>query len=106
MTLTTENLAPVEALMKALIKADKGHIGFSFNEFASCYQNAKEALLHGALDDDDWISSEERDKAIVENSVWEAYISPRNPVGSYTLRASSLTAILLYIQSEDPKSFN
>jgi hypothetical protein len=49
----------------------------------------------------DWVSPEEREKAIREDSVWELQWYPDTPVGSYSIAASSLEALEAYLASDE-----
>ena len=48
---------------------------------------------YGYLEDCDWVSPEEKLKAIELDSVWELQWYPDTPIGSYYVAASSLEAI-------------
>ena len=41
-----------------------------------------------------WVSEEEHQKAISQNTFWLAHWYPHTPIGSYTVAASSLEAVL------------
>jgi hypothetical protein len=71
-------------------------LSLSHNEHAGNYQTVEEYVdAPGALDDpDDWVSPEERAKAIATGELWECRWNPDTPVGSCLLRASNLDALL------------
>jgi hypothetical protein len=48
---------------------------------------------HYSIDDREWVSPEEKQKAIELDSVWELHWYPDTPIGSYKVAASSLEAI-------------
>jgi hypothetical protein len=48
---------------------------------------------HYSIDDREWVSLEEKRKAIELDSVWELHWYPDTPIGSYKVAASSLEAI-------------
>jgi hypothetical protein len=48
---------------------------------------------YGYIDDREWVSPEEKLKAIELDSVWELHWYPDTPIGSYKVAASSLEAI-------------
>lgn len=48
---------------------------------------------HYSIDDREWVSLEEKQKAIELDSVWELHWYPDTPIGSYKVVASSLEAI-------------
>jgi len=41
-----------------------------------------------------WVSEEEHQKAVAQNTVWMVHWYPHTPVGSYKVAASSLEAVL------------
>jgi hypothetical protein len=47
----------------------------------------------------DWVSDRERQKAIMENSVWTVHWYPDTPIGFYCVGASTLEAALEYALS-------
>jgi hypothetical protein len=52
---------------------------------------------YGYIDDREWVSPEEKLKAIELDSVWELHWYPDTPIGSYKVVASSLEAIQKHI---------
>lgn len=73
------------------------------NEHAGNYQTVAEYIGMGSdryaahdmrFDDDEWVSPEEKAKAIETNELWECRWNPRAPVGSCVLCASTLEALL------------
>jgi len=48
-------------------------------------------------DEEDWVSVEERQKAIDQNGIWSVQIYPNTPIGSYSYHAASLQAILEFL---------
>lgn len=61
------------------------------NEHKSNYQTAEDYARDRA---GDWVSEEERAKAIAEDSIWEIQWYPNTPVGCYIVAASTLSAAL------------
>ena len=53
------------------------------------------------LNDEDWVSKEERERAIALDSVWTLQWYPDTPVGFYKIAASSLEALKVRIESGD-----
>jgi hypothetical protein len=61
------------------------------NEHKGVYESVEDR--YGHLEDCDWVSPEEKQKAIELDSVWELHWYPDTPIGSYYVAASSLEAI-------------
>lgn len=77
----------------------------SFNEHAGLYQTAEEWLadnesLHPDGPRWDWVSPEEREKAIRENSVWTLQWYPDTPVGFCMLAAASFDVLMAAAQEQ------
>lgn len=49
----------------------------------------------------DWISDEQRSKAIENDSLWELQWYPNNPVGSYKLLACDLEVLLNFAKNSE-----
>ncbi len=97
-------LAEIEKKLRALMHGKHSSMDISFNDFASNYTTAKDETEapHGAVSDvADWVSEEERAKAIEANSVWRIQWYPSTPIGSYTVMASSLEALLNHVFSKE-----
>ena len=75
--------------------AHKGAMHITHNEHKSNYQSAEEWALEN---DDrhyaDWISDDERAKAIAEDSIWTLQWYPETPVGFCCVAASSFEALM------------
>jgi len=52
------------------------------------------------LDDDQWVSSEEKAKAIETDNVWTLQWYPDTPIGFHKIGASSLEAIQQYFEAK------
>ena len=61
------------------------------NDHKGVYESIEDH--YGYLEDCDWVSPEEKLKAIELDSVWELQWYPDTPIGSYYVAASSLEAI-------------
>lgn len=46
-----------------------------------------------------WVSQEERQKAIETNELWTLQWYPRTPIGSYAIHASTLEALMEYVNA-------
>lgn len=69
-----------------------------FNGHMSSYMTIED-YYESCLDDKkDWVSEEERTKAIETNQVWACSWYNKTPVGSYKILASSLEVVLQALQ--------
>lgn len=98
----------VERELRALLKGEHSSLTIGFNDDHACnYATAQEwhdewGQYGGGADDDriDWVSEEERQKAIANNSVWTCQWYPHTPVGFHCVGASSLDALLAHLRRE------
>lgn len=72
------------------------HIAFSLEKDPHnvVYASLEDWLRDNDIQDDDWVSQEERDQAIVSGSVWIATWYPDTPLGHVILAAYSLAELL------------
>ena len=81
------------------------HLTLTFNEHAVYYQTAhawveeSEARDPGYLQ---WITPDERDRAIARNSIWVCQWYPDTPVGFHVFAASSFEALVNALGQEKP----
>lgn len=102
-------LQRVEAGLRALLVGEHTslHIGFN-DDHAANYVTAQqwhdEYGFYTGSDEDriDWVSEDERLKAIETNSVWTLQYYPNTPVGFNCIGASSLPAILRALIAQAP----
>lgn len=66
----------------------------SHNQHKNVYQTVAEALASGYYEDDDWVSDEQKQKAIETNECWAIDWHPDTPVGSYSFCAADLDVLL------------
>ena len=94
----SHDLTQLETMLRGLMHGEFSSLSISFNDQHACnYMTAQEWSETG-LDAENyrrtgWVSDAERDKALANNSVWEAHWYPHAPTGHHVLRASSLTAL-------------
>jgi hypothetical protein len=92
----------VENRLRNLLKGEFSSLSLSFNDLsAPCYQTVEACLANGIYDNIDWISEEEKQKAIKTNSMWTLHWYPDTPIGFYCIAASSLSAIFSYLETRD-----
>lgn len=96
-----------EKLLLGLLKGEHSSLTIGFNDDHACnYATAQmwrdEWGFYGGRFDDriDWVSDEERERAIAQNSVWTLQWYPNTPIGFNCIGASSLSALLTTIQKE------
>jgi hypothetical protein len=76
------------------------HLAVEFNGHAVFYETAEQWLENcGELVD--WVSDEERDKALATDSVWTCQWYPTTPVGFCLVAASSFDALMAYVNRPD-----
>lgn len=96
-----EYLDALEGEMTSLLKGKFSELHLTFNDHASNYQTVAQAVeednWHG-----DWINDEERDRAIATNRAWSLQWYPDTPIGSYSVSASTLEALLTHCLSREP----
>jgi hypothetical protein len=88
-----EPAVALEELPARLLRGEHASFQLTFNdEHAINYMTAAEYYVGDR--DDGWISPEEREKAIANNSVWTLQWYPETPVGFHIMRASSAAAVI------------
>ena len=89
-------LDQLESELRSLLKGQFSSLTLSFNEGnGPNYQTVEDYVT----DDNwgsktEWVSDEEKRRAIEKNSMWEIHWYPDTPIGFYRLAASSLEALL------------
>ncbi len=81
--------------LRGLLTGGHSQIYITFNDHAANYRTAAqwwdEADEH-ARDFADWVSDEERDRALATNSVWCIQVYPETPIGFVAWWASTFEA--------------
>lgn len=77
----------------ALLPQHKASLHLTHNDHRAGYETIPEYTRNNNLIDD-WVSPEEREKAIREDSLWVLHWYPDTPIGSYSVCASSLEAVI------------
>lgn len=80
----------------------KAGLTLTHNEHLNYYETFEEHLLADMRKYESivWVSIAERKKAIDTNEVWELHWYPDTPIGACMMQASSLTALLEWIENE------
>jgi hypothetical protein len=86
-------LAEVDRLKALGLPDHKCGLYLEHNAHRDVYENI-EQWIADQVDEDDWVSPEERAKAIAEDSVWTLQWYPDTPIGFFRRAASSLDALL------------
>lgn len=70
------------------------------NEHALSY-NTVEAHCrdHAGYSDEDWISAEQRQKAIATNECWSIAIYDKTPIGFFLFHAADLDVLLKHVET-------
>jgi hypothetical protein len=67
----------------------------SFNDHATLYQTVAEWIADADMNNgQDWVSEDEKQRAIATDSVWVCQWYPDTPVGFCSLAASSFEALM------------
>lgn len=77
-----------------LFPPHKCELSLTHNEHKSSYQTIEEYFENCLNCSEDWISKEQREKAIAQDSVWKLQWYPDTPIGSYNLLACDLDVLL------------
>lgn len=100
-------MTDLDTILRSLIKGKFSSIHISFNDLHACnYMTAKQWADEFPTDKDissynnldQWVSPEERKKALENNSVWSAQWYPDTPVGFCILYASSFNALITALE--------
>lgn len=89
-----EDADALEKLLRSLLKGKFSHLYLTFNDHASNYCSVNAAISDGMYDHADWVSEEEKARAIAAESVWVIQWYPNTLVGFCAWAASSLSACL------------
>lgn len=92
--------AELEKRLRALLNSENSSIHLTFNDHKSNYVTVAEEIAHGDWHGD-WISEEEKQKAIETDRAWTLQWYPDTPVGFYACSASTLEALLTHCLSQE-----
>lgn len=73
---------------------------FDFNGHMGSYMSIEE-YYEDCLHMDDWVSPEERERALANNQVWCLHWYPNTPIGSYKILCHSLEVGIKYLEEID-----
>jgi hypothetical protein len=93
--------AAIERQLLSLLSGKHSSLSISFNDLnAPNYQTVAESAesgMPGWPEDEEWVSPEEKQRAIANNSMWTLQWYPDTPIGFQRLAASSLAVMLAAI---------
>lgn len=74
----------------------KASLHLTHNDHKSCYQTVEQSIRDKDFGyaEDDWVSEEQKQKAIVTNDCWTLQWYPDTPVGFYKMSAADLDVLL------------
>jgi hypothetical protein len=90
------NSYEVEQSLLDLLKGPYSSLAVSYNEHSANYQTAAEADSYDEFRNVEWVSPQEKEVAIRNNTVWILQWYPLTPVGFCEVGASTLQACLDY----------
>ena len=96
------DLVELEAALLSLLKGEHSSLTIAFNEDHACnYETAEQWDDYRSPESRiDWVSEEEREKAVAGNSVWTCQWYPNTSVGFCCIGASSLPALIAGLRKE------
>jgi hypothetical protein len=71
------------------------------NDHKNSYMSVSEAIANEDHGYTNWVSEEQKQKAIQTNDCWYIQWYPDTPVGSYDVAAADLYVLLEYVNNED-----
>lgn len=92
----------LDELKNKLVRGEYSSLTISWNDHACNYASVERFFTEwGEGNDYNWVSEEEKQKAIANNSLWHAQWYPDTPVGSYSVYASTFEALYKHLQEND-----
>jgi len=83
----------------------EGGLILTHNDHKSCYRTVKKAIDYNdpGYRDSDWVSEEQKQKAIETNDCWTLQWYPNTPISFNILSAADLEVLLKYVGEHDEK---
>jgi len=91
------SLTELETFLKNLLHGEHSSLSITYNNDQGLNYLTMAEYIETYGEDDlrfDWVSEEEKEKAIRNNSVWAAQWYPSSPVSFFSIAASSLPALI------------
>lgn len=73
------------------------------NQHKAYYKTVKECVDKDDHGYRDWVSDEEKQKAIEADECWHLQYYPKTPVGFWNISASTFEALMDYVKKEEKK---
>ena len=89
----------LDDLKDKLVRGQFSSLSISWNDGnGPNYQSVKDYVECSEYSKENWVSPEEKQKAIDTNSMWTAHWYPDTPIGFYYVHASTFAALLKYLE--------
>ena len=88
----------------ASLPSHKSSFHLTHNQHLAYYQTVEEYLADCGAHADQWGDAAERAEAIATNEMWELQWYPDTPIGSYTIYAASLPALMVAVTKAFPET--
>ena len=95
MSKASAGIEEIEVMLKSLLGGDNTSIYIEYNEHKGDYKTASEWVEEQDEDSlKEWVSKEQRDKAVQNDTVWRIQWYPDTPIGFYVLYAADLAPLI------------
>lgn len=94
--MTKHDYSDLENALRNLLKGENSSIHLTFNDHKSNYVSVADEIARGDWHGD-WISEEEKQRAIATDRAWTLQWYPDTPIGFYACSASTLSALLRHV---------
>ena len=93
----------LEAKLMSLMKGEFSSLKIEYNDGCGYYRKAADEIAENPeyYSDDSFVSLEDKQKCIDENSLWTIHWYPNTPVGFCHMHGSSLALILQHVFDEE-----
>jgi hypothetical protein len=101
--MTNDALTELETYLRSLLKGEFVSLHLSFNDRgAPSYMTVAQVENEAPQWAPKWVSEDEKARGVETNSCWELQWYPDTPIGSYSMAASSLPALVAAVKAEFP----
>lgn len=90
------NTIEIEQELLGLLHGKFANLNITYNDHSVNYQDAATAEADGSYGYVEWVSEDEKARAIEKNSVWVLQWYPNTPVGFCAVASSSFAVCLAY----------
>lgn len=81
----------------------KASLHLTHNQHKAYYETVEQHLEDLQIREDDWVSPAEKQRAYETQELWELQWYPETPVGCHIFYASSLEALMTYVNANFPQ---